>query len=56
MEHTFLDISDSFEEIDTRTIDDRNRLTIGKLLEGSKRVKVFKNKKAQLILRFFYEC
>ncbi len=35
MGNNILKIEDEFEEIDTRTVDDRNRLTLGDLLKGS---------------------
>ena len=38
-----LKVQDEFEEIATRTIDDRNRLTLGELPKGLKRVRIYKN-------------
>lgn len=40
-----LKIEDEFEEIATRTIDDRNRLTLGELLKRSERVQLYKNER-----------
>ena len=44
-------ISDEFEEVDTRTVDDRNRLTLGELLKGSKRVRLYKNNRGEVLLQ-----
>ncbi len=44
-------IEDKFEEIDTRTVDDRNRLTLGELLKGSKRVRLYKNDRGEFLLQ-----
>ena len=46
-----LKIEDEFEEIATRTIDDRNRLTLGELLKGSRRVRIYKNDRGEVLLR-----
>lgn len=46
-----LKIEDEFEEIATRTIDDRNRLTLGELPKGSKRVRIYKNERGEVLLR-----
>ncbi len=46
-----LRIEDEFEEIATRTIDDRNRLTLGELPKGSKRVRIYKNDRGEVLLR-----
>lgn len=43
MQPGILKIDDEFHEIGTRTIDDRDRLILGKLLKGSKRVRLYKN-------------
>ena len=44
-------INDEFKEVDTRTIDDRNRLTLGELLKGSKRVRLYKNKRGEVLVQ-----
>ena len=44
-------INDEFQEIDTRSIDDRNRLTIGELAEGFNRVRIYKNKLGEILLK-----
>jgi len=46
-----LKIEDEFEEVATRTIDDRNRLTLGELPKGSKRVRIYKNDRGEVLLR-----
>ncbi len=44
-------INDDFKEVDTRTIDDRNRLTLGELLKGSKRVRLYKNSRGEVLVQ-----
>ena len=44
-------VEDSFVEIGTRTIDDRNRLTLGEVLKGCKRVRIFKNARGEVLLQ-----
>ena len=51
MGNNLLKIEDEFEEVDTRTVDDRNRLTLGELLKGSKRVRLYKNDRGELLLQ-----
>lgn len=46
-----LKIQDEFEEIDTRTIDDRNRLTLGELVKGAKRVRLYRNERGEVLLQ-----
>lgn len=46
-----LKVQDEFEEIATRTIDDRNRLTLGELPKGLKRVRIYKNDRGEVLLR-----
>ena len=46
-----LKVKDEFKEVDTRTIDDRNRLTLGELMKGSKRVRLYKNDAGELLLQ-----
>jgi hypothetical protein len=50
MENTFI-IHDEFKEIDTRTIDERNRLTLGELMRGYKRVRLYKNERGEILLQ-----
>jgi hypothetical protein len=51
MRGNVLRVRDEFKEVDTRTIDDRNRLTLGELIKGSKRVRLYKNDAGELLLR-----
>jgi hypothetical protein len=44
-------INDEFEEIDTRTIDSRSRLTIGEFAQGFNRVKLYKSKHGELLIK-----
>ncbi len=44
-------VNDSFDEIGTRTLDDRNRLTLGGIFKGCKRVRIFKNARGELLLQ-----
>ena len=44
-------INDEFQEIDTRSIDSRNRLTIGELAGGFNRVRLYKNKLGEILLK-----
>ncbi|MCP4153885.1 MAG: hypothetical protein GY757_39530 [bacterium] len=50
MQHNTLKIDDEFLEIGTRSIDDRNRLILGKLLYGSKKVRLYQNNRGELLL------
>ena len=51
MQTNTVKINDEFKEVDTRTIDDRNRLTLGELLKGSKRVRLYKNSRGEVLLQ-----
>ena len=51
MRGNILRVKDEFKEVDTRTIDDRNRLTLGELMKGSKRVRLYKNDAGELLLQ-----
>jgi hypothetical protein len=51
MQNTVLRIDDEFEEIGTKTIDDRNRLTLGDLFRGYKRVRLYRNDRGELFLQ-----
>ena len=46
-----LKVQDEFVAIATRTIDDRNRLTLGELPKGLKRVRIYKNDRGEVLLR-----
>ena len=51
MRGNVLKIEDEFKEIETRTVDERNRLTLGELLKGSKRVRLYKNDRGEVLLQ-----
>lgn len=42
---------DEFVEIDTRSVDERNRLTLGGALQGVKRVRVLRSKRGEILLQ-----
>jgi len=46
-----LTINDTFHEVDTRTIDKRNRITLGDLMKGYKRVRLYKNDQGEVLLQ-----
>jgi len=51
MDNNIIFVSSEFEEIGTRTIDERNRITIGELMKGYKRVRIYKNKRGEIFLQ-----
>ena len=51
MKKNILKINKEFQELGTRTIDERNRLTLGLLIKGSKRVRIYKNDHGDLLLQ-----
>ena len=51
MKNNTIKINDEFEEIDTRTIDSRSRLTIGEFAQEFNRVRLYKNKKGEILLK-----
>jgi len=46
-----ISINDKFQEVDTKTIDSRKRITVGSLLEGFNRVKIYKNTRGELLIK-----
>ena len=46
-----INIDDNFQEIGTKTMDERNRLTLGKLFKGYKRIRLFKNDRGEVLLQ-----
>jgi hypothetical protein len=44
-------VNDKFKEVGTRTIDDRNRITIGEIFKGSSRVRMYKNDHGEVLLQ-----
>lgn len=51
MGNTIKVIEEEFTEVDTRTVDDRNRLTLGTLMAKSQRVRVSVNDKGDILLQ-----
>lgn len=51
MHNSVLRIDDEFKEIGTKTIDDRNRITLGDLVSGYKRVRLYKNDRGEFFLQ-----
>jgi len=49
--NNILKVNDSFEEIGTRTIDERNRLTVGEILKGYKRIRLYRNERGEVLLQ-----
>jgi len=50
MQHNILRVNDEFQEITTKTIDDRKRITLGELIKNSKRIRLYKNKRGEILL------
>jgi len=50
MQHNTLKVDDEFQEITTKTVDDRKRITLGELIKNSKRVRLYKNKRGEILL------
>ncbi len=46
-----ININDEFQEIGTKTMDERNRLTLGELFKGYKRIRLFKNDRGEVLLQ-----
>ena len=51
MQNNIIKINDEFQEIGARTIDNRNRLTVGELAAGFKRVRLYKNKLGEILIK-----
>ena len=43
-------IDDSFSEINTKSIDSRHRISLGKEILNTKRVKIYKNNRGEILL------
>ncbi len=46
-----INVNDDFREIGTKTMDERNRLTLGELFKGYKRIRLFKNDRGEVLLQ-----
>ena len=51
MAENTLRVDDEFEEVATHTVDDRKRITLGNLLKDTRRVRVYKNTRGELLLQ-----
>ena len=51
LQNNTIKVNGEFQEIDTRTIDNRNRLTIGELVQGYNRVRLYKNEMGEILLK-----
>ena len=51
MQSNTIKINDEFLEIDTRSIDERSRITLGRHLRGIKRFRIFENKRGEFLLQ-----
>ena len=49
--NNILKVDDLFREIGTRTIDERNRLTVGEILKGCKRIRLYRNDSGEVLLQ-----
>jgi len=50
MQRNTLKIDDEFKEITTKSVDDRKRITLGDLVHDSKRVRMYINKRGEILL------
>ncbi|PIV02508.1 MAG: hypothetical protein CO013_08535 [Syntrophobacterales bacterium CG_4_8_14_3_um_filter_58_8] len=46
-----LKVNDSFTEIGTRAVDERSRLTVGEILKGCKRIRLYRNGRGDVLLQ-----
>lgn len=44
-------ISDDFAEVSTKSVDERQRVSLGDELKGFKRVQLFKNRSGEILIR-----
>ena len=51
MARNVIRVNEEFVEVDTRTVDDRNRLTLGELVKGFKRLRLYKNDRGEVLLQ-----
>ena len=50
MKRGVIKIDDEFQEVSTKTIDERKRITLGGLINDSKRVRLYKNERGEILL------
>ena len=51
MANNTLRVEDEFEEVSTHTVDDRHRIALGELLKDTRRVRVYRNARGELLLQ-----
>lgn len=51
MENHMLKVDDEFEEVSTYTVDDRHRITLGDLIKDTRRVRIYRNARGELLLQ-----
>ena len=51
MESKTLRVDDEFEEVSTHTVDDRHRITLGELVKDTRRVRIYRNARGELLLQ-----
>ena len=51
MANNTLRVEDEFEEVSTHTVDDRHRITLGELLKDTRRVRIYRNARGELLLQ-----
>lgn len=51
MANNTLRVEDEFEEVSTHTVDDRHRITLGELLKYTRRVRIYRNARGELLLQ-----
>ena len=51
MANNMLKVEDEFEEVSTHTVDDRHRITLGELLRNTRRVRIYRNARGELLLQ-----
>jgi hypothetical protein len=51
MENKTLRVEDEFEEVSTHTVDERHRITLGELVKDTRRVRIYRNARGELLLQ-----
>ena len=51
MESKTLRVDDEFEEVSTHTVDERHRITLGEPVKDTRRVRIYKNARGELLLQ-----
>ena len=50
MKKDAIKINDEFQAVATKTVDDRKRITLGELVNDSHRVRLYKNKRGEILI------